>query len=32
MTGKIAYFGKNGKVGFEEHELPEVEPRWRINN
>ena len=26
MTGKIAYFGKNGKVGFEEHELPEVEP------
>ena len=26
MTGKIAYFGKNGKVGFEEHERPEVEP------
>ena len=26
MTGKIAYFGKDGKVGFVEHELPEVEP------
>ena len=26
MTGKIAYFEKNGKIGFVQHDLPNVEP------